>query len=84
MRLAMYVSMYIYTYEKVSLYRESEHKIYVHASNYVCVSMYIYTCEKVSLYRASEHKIYVYASSYVCVYVHLYLWKDKFVPSKWT
>jgi glutamate formiminotransferase len=37
MRLAMYVSMYIYTYEKVSLYRATEHKIYVCASSYVCV-----------------------------------------------
>ena len=82
MRLAVCVSMYIYTYEKVSLYRASEHKIYVYASSFVCVSMYIYTYEKVSLHWASEHKIYVYASSYVCVYVYLCLWKGKFAPSK--
>ena len=68
--------MYIYTYEKVSLYRALRLAMYV--------SMYIYTYEKVSLYRASEHKIYVYVSSYVCVYVHLYLWKGKFAPSKRT
>ena len=75
----MHVSMYIYTYEKVSLYRASEHKIYV----YVCV--YVHLCyEKVRLHQAGEHKIYVYASSYVCVYVHLYLWKGTFVPGKWT
>ena len=37
MRLAMYVSMYIYTYENVSLYQASEHKVYVYASSYVCV-----------------------------------------------
>ena len=36
MRLAMYVSMYIYTYEKVSWYRASEHKIYVYASSCAC------------------------------------------------
>ena len=42
MRLAMYVSMYIYTYEKVSLYRASEHKIYVYASSHVCVYVYKY------------------------------------------
>ena len=72
MRLAMHVLMYIYTYEKVSLYRASEHKIYVYASSYVGVYVHLHY-EKVSLYRASEHKIYVYASSYVRVYVHLYL-----------
>ena len=72
MRLAMYVSMYIYTYEKVSLYRARDHKIYVSGSSYVCVYVYLYF-EKVSLHRASEHKIYVSASSYVCVYVCLYL-----------
>ena len=74
MRLAVYVSMGIFTYEKVSLYRAGEHKIYVHASSYA----------KVSLYRLSEHKIYVYAFSYVCVFVHLHLWKGEFVPNKWT
>ena len=37
MRLAMYVSLYIYTYEKVSLYGAGEHKIYVYGSSYVCV-----------------------------------------------
>ena len=37
MRLAMYVSMCIYTYEKVSLHRAGEHKIYVYASSYVDV-----------------------------------------------
>jgi hypothetical protein len=42
MRLAMYVSMYVYTYEKVSWYRASEHKIYVYASSYVCVYVYLY------------------------------------------
>ena len=39
MRVAMYVSMYIYTDEKVSLYQASEHKIYVYASSYVCVGV---------------------------------------------
>jgi hypothetical protein len=42
MRLAMYVSMYIYTYEQVSLYPASEHKIYVYASSYVCVYVHLY------------------------------------------
>ena len=42
MRLAVYVSMYIYTYEKVSLYRASEHKIYVYAPSYVCVYVHLY------------------------------------------
>ena len=42
MRLAMYVSMYIYTNEKVSVYRASEHKIYVYASSYVCVYVHLY------------------------------------------
>ena len=42
MRLAMYVSMYIYDYEKVSLYRASEHKIYVSASSYVGVYAHLY------------------------------------------
>jgi len=42
MRLAMHVSMYIYTYEKVSLYGASEHKIYVSASSYVCVYVHLY------------------------------------------
>ena len=42
MRLAMYVSEYFYTYEKVSLYRASEHKIYVYAPNYVCVYVHLY------------------------------------------
>jgi hypothetical protein len=42
MRLAMYVSMYIYIYEKVTLYRASEHKIYDHASSYVCVCVHLY------------------------------------------
>jgi hypothetical protein len=37
--LAVCVSMYIYTYEKVSLYQASEHKIYVYASSYVCVGV---------------------------------------------
>ena len=37
MGLAMYVSIHIYTYEKVSLYGASEHNIYVYASSYVCV-----------------------------------------------
>ena len=40
--LAMYVSMYIYTYEKVSLHRASEHTIYVYASSYVCVNVHLY------------------------------------------
>ena len=30
------------TYEKVSLYRTSEHKIYVYASSYVCVYVHLY------------------------------------------
>ena len=42
MRLVMYVSMYIYNYEKVSLYRAGEHKIYVYASSYVCVYVHLY------------------------------------------
>ena len=42
MRLAMYVSMYIYAYEKVSLYWASEHKIYISASSYVCVYVHLY------------------------------------------
>ena len=42
MRLAMYVSMYIYTYEKVSWYSASGHKIYVYASGYVCVYVHLY------------------------------------------
>ena len=42
MRLAMYVSLYIYTYEQVSLYRASEHKIYVYASSYVGVYVHVY------------------------------------------
>jgi hypothetical protein len=45
MRLAMYVSMYIYTYEKVSLYRASEHKIYVSGSSCVCVYAHLYLCK---------------------------------------
>ena len=42
MRLAMYVSMYIYTYEKVSLHGASEQKIDVYASSYVCVYVHLY------------------------------------------
>jgi hypothetical protein len=42
MRLAVYVSMYIYTYEKVSLYGASEHKISVYASSYACVYVHLY------------------------------------------
>jgi hypothetical protein len=42
MRLAMYVSMYIYTHEKVSLHQASEHKIYVYASSYACVYGHLY------------------------------------------
>jgi hypothetical protein len=42
MGLAMYVSMYIYTYEKVSLYRASEHKMYVDESSYVRVCVHLY------------------------------------------
>jgi hypothetical protein len=42
MRLAMHVSMCIYTYEKVSLYGASEDKIFVYASSYVCVYVHLY------------------------------------------
>ena len=42
MRQAMYVSMYIYTHEKVSLHRASEQQIYVYASIYVCVYVHLY------------------------------------------
>jgi hypothetical protein len=42
MRLAMYVSVYIYIYEKLSLYGASEHKIYVYGSSYVCVYVHLY------------------------------------------
>ena len=42
MRLAMYVSMYINAYEKVSLHRAGEHKIYVYASSYVGVYVHLY------------------------------------------
>ena len=42
MRLAMYVPVYIYTYEKVSVYGASEHKIYVYASSYACVYVHLY------------------------------------------
>ena len=81
MRLAMHVSMCIYTYEKVSSHRANKHKIYAYVSNIrstpmhrvTYVLMYIYMYEKVSSHRASEHNIYVGAPSYVCVYVHLYI-----------
>ena len=75
MRLAMYVSMCIYTYESLCAS--------IHMKRYVCteqvnirslsirlamyVPMCIYTYDKVSLHRAGEHKIYVDASSYVGV-----------------
>ena len=42
MRQAMYVPVYIYTCEKVSLDRVSEHKIYVSASSYVGVYVHLY------------------------------------------
>ena len=41
-RLVLYLSMYIYTYDKVSLYGASEHKIYVYASSYVGVYVHLY------------------------------------------
>jgi len=45
MRLAIYVPVYIYTYEKVSVYGASEHKIYVYGSSYVCVYVHVYLCK---------------------------------------
>ena len=58
MRLAMYVSMYTYTYEKVSLYEQVNiRSLSVRLAMHL--SMCIYTYEKVSLYWTSEHKIYV-------------------------